>query len=336
MGGAGALADDRAMVMTSGNAGSPTSSRSERPTRLATIQHTAGYLAAAAMLAYLAVKLVWIVRAAGFGDTPDGWDAPGWTALNLVTIGMAGTGALLGLSIARDWHRLLPGRLLAAVAWLVAGFLVSLLPYLVLQPFLDAAKPTEQSSPSAMPGWETTLLSFGFLGTAAGVAVGLPIYVWRRWLANTARTVDGGSPRPADFAGAGGALLAGVLGGWWLAWSVGGGLGSHLHGAPAGARVLEGTLGVWALAAGGAVLWWHGRAAHRMAALAVAFVGSGSLFAWSAWRLPFDLLQPAGFEPVAETPLAVSHHVAGVVAALLLLRRLATLTPRPQTDKERP
>lgn len=84
------------------------------------------------------------------------------------------------------------------------------------------------------------------------------------------------------------------------------------------------------------MLWWPGRTAHRMTALAVSFVGSGSLFAWSAWRLPFDLLQPAGFDPVAETPLAVTHHAAGVVAALLLLRRLAALTPRPRHDKEQP
>lgn len=93
-----------------------------------------------------------------------------------------------------------------------------------------------------------------------------------------------------------------VIGVVWLHWACGGTVGlahpAHRH---AGERLLMGTWGPWALIASAAT-WTvsRGRPARlpRWIPLALGWLGTGSRFAWSGWRLPFTLYvavaHPAG------------------------------------------
>jgi hypothetical protein len=291
------------------------------------------YGAALALTPYLLIKVSWVVGSlvgllpvgAGFGETE-------WVVLNTATIGMAAIGIAVALALVRPWGMRIPGAPLAFCAWVGTGFLVPVLPYAVLSSLFGSAdsdpKGGGEDSPS-MPGWEATLVQTGFVGMGLGLAVALPAYMRRRRPdAFAGRVGDGGgsSPRgPWPIT-----LIGTALGLTWLYWAAGGTAGvAHPAERDLGWRLLSGVFGVWALLASAAT--WavvHGRPARvpHWAALAVGWLGSGSLFAWSGWKLPLTLYlavaEPADTVLPENLALGAALHLAAVTVGAMMLRSL--------------
>ncbi|MFG3256059.1 hypothetical protein [Streptomyces sp. NPDC048172] len=280
----------------------------------------AAYGAALALTPYLVIKVVWVLGS--------GFDSAGWILLNTVTIGMAGIGITLALALVRPWGTRIPGRLVVLCAWTGAGFLVPVLPYALLSAVLD---------PPRTRAWEGALLQAGFVGMGLGLALALPAYMRRRW----PYAFEGDRHGPPPRTGAVPAALAAGAGLVWLYWAVGGGLGvAHPGERSTGGAVLAGLGGCWALVGAVAVrALVRGRPrgrlsrAPRWVPLVLGFLGSGSLFAWSGWKLPVTALValgvPVGLELPEEPVVAVAVHAAAVVAGAGLLRTLLAASREP-------
>ncbi|MDP9612324.1 MULTISPECIES: hypothetical protein [Streptomyces] len=297
------------------------------------VGRVAAYGAALALTPYLLIKVSWVVGSllgllpvgAGFGEAE-------WVVLNSATIGMAGTGIAVALALTRPWGMRLPGTPLVFCAWVGTGFLVPVLPYAVLDALLGPADDTPKGGSDAdpsMPAWEAALVQIGFVGMALGLAVALPVYLRRRWPdAFAGRLGDGGgnSPRVPPWT----AVVGAAVGLVWLYWAVGGTLGvAHRGERNPDWRVLSGVFGFWALVASAAV--WaavRGRPARvpRWGPLVLGWLGSGSLFAWSGWKLPLTLYlavaRPADAALPENLALAAVLHLAAVAAGAATLRAL--------------
>ncbi|MER6308517.1 hypothetical protein [Streptomyces sp. NPDC001657] len=290
----------------------------------------AAYGAAGAMAPYALIKVSWVVGAiAGLLPIGDGFGLAGWVVLNTVTIGMAGMGITMALALVRPWGMRIPGPLMAFVAWVGTGFLVSMLPYAVLDSLwgMSGGEPQRQEvdGPS-MPGWEAALIQISFVGMGLGLAVALPAYLRRRWpdvFTGRIGEDSGGRPSPVLWAVGIGAAI-GIV---WLYWAFGGTAGvAHPADRSANWRLLMGVCGLWALTASAAT--WavsRGRPARlpRWIPLVLGWLGTGSLFAWSGWKLPFTLYlhmaRPADVSLPDNLALAAVLHTAAVTAGAVML-----------------
>ncbi|MFI6516212.1 hypothetical protein ACIBF1_11685 [Spirillospora sp. NPDC050679] len=275
------------------------------------------------MSLYLVVKVVWIAAAA-FGHAPDGYGTADWAVLNTVTVVMAATGVALGLALAQGWGRRLHAVPVVFFSWVGAGFLVPMLPFMAVKGVLGGVGPA--------PRWETVFLGIGFAGMAVGLAVALPIYFRERWpRAFVGRVGDG--PRFSSPLVTAAVLGAVVLGALWCLWAAGVTVGldpaqSHLR--DLNGRLLYGSSGLAALLGAWSVWTLTRRRPVRLplwVPVSLAFGTSGSLFAWSGWKLPMVLLRPGGFTTAEYVPVAVVEHVLGIGVGLtfmaVLLRAVA-------------
>ncbi|MEU5883039.1 hypothetical protein [Spirillospora sp. NPDC047279] len=287
--------------------------------RWSAVRRLAGYGAALTMSCYLGVKAVWVV-AGLFGHGPSGMRLAEWLLLNVATVGMSGVGVALGLALAQPWGRGLPARPLVFVAWTGSGFLVPLLPYMVVSAVLGGGQ--ESGGENAMPAWEVVLLTIGFMGMAAGLALALPIYLRERWPGAFLGRAGGAAGRPSAPL----LVLVTGLGVLWLSWAFGGTLGldpAQAARMDTNARLMIGNAGIWALVAAGA-LWvlTTGHALSRLprwVPMTLGFAASGSLFAWSAWKLPLALLRPGDYRSVEYVPVAVVEHGLSIGAGIAIL-----------------
>lgn len=224
---------------------------------------------------------------------------------------------------------------MAFCAWTGAGFLVSILPYAVLSTVLDAGRGTAADSGGddpSMPGWEGALIQFSFIGMGLGLALAVPAYLRRRWPEAFARRVGDGTPTVPTWA----AAVAGIVGLVWAYWAASGTLGiARLAERDVNWYLLTGVGSLWALA-GAAASWtlaWKSPAwvPHRLL-LALGWLGSGSLFAWSGWKLPLTLFvavaDPADVKLPENLAVAPVVHLAAVVAGVGMVRTLVRSRPR--------
>lgn len=289
-----------------------------------------GYGAAVALLPYLLIKVWWVIGSlAGAISVGDGFTPAGWVLLNTVTIGMAVIGITLALALVRPWGMRIPGWLVAFVAWAGAGFLVSVLPYAALSTLLDSGADAAGSGAGdagEMPDWQGALAEFGFIGTGLGLALAFPAHMRRRWPDVFTGRVGDRPPAARPWA----AVVAALVGLAWLYWTAGGTLGI----AQPGNRdtrwyMLTGLGALWALV-GAAAVWALARARParlpRAVPMALGWIGSGSLFAWSGWKLPLTLIvgltHPDGVVPPEEVAVAMALQLAAVVAGAGMLRAL--------------
>lgn len=298
------------------------------------IGRAAAYGAAAALVPYLVIKVSWVAGSLlGLLPAGRGFGLGGWVVLNTVTIGMAAAGITLGLALVRPWGMRIPGRLVGFVAWVGSGFLVSILPFVAVSALLDSRTRSPAGSgrsdgAAAMPGWEAVLLQCSFVGTGLALAVAFPAYLRRRWphaLRRPRRT----GPRASS--GPWWPVVTGaVTGSVWLYWAAGGLLGiTDRDERPAGWHVLVGVSACWALAASAAALTLRRRRPARLwypFLLATVWLGSGSMFAWSGWRLPatvyVTLTHPSDVHYPENAALAVTLHLTAVLTGAGLLRTL--------------
>ncbi|MBZ4321046.1 hypothetical protein [Streptomyces huiliensis] len=309
----------------------------------------AAYGAAAVLAPYALIKVSWVVGAlAGLLPADDGLGLTGWVVLNTATIGMAGIGIAMALALVRPWGMRVPGPLVAFVAWVGTGFLVAVLPYAVLDSLLGVSSGDGSGQRgddgSSMPGWEAALIQTGFVGTGLGLAVALPAYLRRRWPDVFAgRIGDGGDGGDGGHGGDGrhgpalwAAGVAAVIGAVWLYWAFGGTAGVARVGDRNTAwRLLTGVCGLWALTASAAT-WTVGRGRParlpRWIPLALGWLGTGSLFAWSGWKLPFTLYlltaRPDDVSSAENLALAAVLHAAAVIAGAAMLPALVRVRGR--------
>ncbi|MFG1869537.1 hypothetical protein [Micromonospora arborensis] len=305
------------------------------------------------MVPYFVVKVVWTVDGLRGGGLHDGaWSKLDWTALNGLTVAMAGAAILLGLALGQRWGLRIPGWLILLPAWIGTGFLVPMIP--ILPVLLLTAGGGDPAADVVVPAWEVALVSVSFAGFGLGVAVAVPLYVWRRW----PYAFTGGPPTdPAAIRTTGAvertvaslaATVSVALGLPQLYWALGGTFGldqGALDRRDAQWHVLTGNSGVWALFAAWG-LWTMTRrraGAGFRTPMLLTWVASGSLFAWGSWKATFAYAVTSSF-PSPEPPvtLAVENHfgaLAGsvaVVALLLVVERRRALLDRDAgegTDK---
>ncbi|ANP48921.1 hypothetical protein J2Z21_002513 [Streptomyces griseochromogenes] len=305
----------------------------------------AAHGAALAMTPYALIKLSWVVGAvAGLLPIGRGFDMADWVVLNTVTIGMAGIGIVMALALVRPWGMRIPGPLVAFVAWVGTGFLVPLLPYAVLDALLglsDGRQRHHDDDGPSVPGWEAALIQISFVGMGLGLAVALPVYLRRRWpqvFAGRVGDAGGSGSRLVPWA-VGAAAVIGVV---WCFWALGGTVGmAHPAERSPGGRLLDGVWGVWALTASAAT-WTvsRGRPSRlpRRLPLTLGWLGTGSLFAWSAWKLPLTVYlavaRPAAESLPEDLALATVLHLGAVVAGAVMLTALVhrrePLRPSPR------
>ncbi|WP_372406137.1 hypothetical protein [Streptomyces luteireticuli] len=286
------------------------------------------YGAALAMAPYLLIKVTWVVGSpAGLLPVGAGFDLAGWVVLNAVTIGMAGLGIAVALALVRPWGMRIPGPPVVFVAWVGTGFLVPMLPYAIVDLLLGTPSGSGDDAGASMPAWEATLVQCSFVGMGLGLLVALPAYLRRR--------------RPHAFAGGRRsapwpAVAAAAVGAVWLYWAAGGTAGvAHPGERGANWHALNAVCGTWAALAAAAATLLTGRTR-----LVLGWLGSGSLFAWSGWKLPFTLYVAAAGRADASLPedLAVggSLHVAAVLSGVALLRALVRPDQAPDSSWSTP
>ncbi|MET8101536.1 hypothetical protein ABZV29_34585 [Streptomyces sp. NPDC005236] len=298
------------------------------------IGRAAAYGAAAALVPYLVIKVSWVVGSLlGLLPVGRGFSLGGWLVLNTVTIGMAAAGITLGLALVRPWGMRISGWLVRFFAWVGSGFLVSILPFVVVSALVNSGTSSSGGSrtsggDAAMPGWEAVLLQCSFVGTGIALAIALPAYLWRRWPHALHRPEP---PRTRTSSGAVWPAVTGAATGLvWLYWAAGGPLGiAHRDERPASWHVLVGVSAGWALVGSAAVLALVRRRSTRLPyplLLALAWLGSGSMFAWSGWRLPATvyvaLAHPSDVSYPENIAVAVALHVTAVLTGAGIIRTL--------------
>ncbi|MFB4301899.1 hypothetical protein [Actinomadura sp. NTSP31] len=297
--------------------------------RWTTVRKAAGYGAALSLSLYLAVKIVWVV-AALLGHTPSDFGDGDWILLNTVTVGMSVVGVVLGLGLAQRWGRRVPAPPLVFCAWTGAGFLIPMIPYMLLSAFVGGDSESGGSGGSggsdAAPSWEMVFIGVGFAGMAVGLAVGLPIYMRERWpAAFLGRVGDHGPALLGRHRLRALNALVAALALLWTYWAAGGTLGiAHPDMMGANGRLLVGNSALWAVIGAAAVrAVAAGRPRiPRWIPMALGFIASGSLFAWSAWKLPWALLHPGGYTPVEYTGVSVAEYGLGITAGITMLAAL--------------
>ncbi|MDH2427687.1 hypothetical protein [Sphaerisporangium sp. TRM90804] len=310
--------------------------------RWSAVRRIAGYSAASTLSLYLVVKAIWIVALLSGNGSPEiRTDTADWVVLNAVTVGMSLIGVVLGLALAQPWGRRLPAAALIFVAWAGVGFLIPMLPYMLVTAVLGAAgagtgtgtEATSAEGGVVMHDWDTALISIGFAGMAMGLAVGLPIYMWERWPHAFVGRLDDASPAAALPRSPWNLhmvrttmVVACALGILWLYWAVGGTLGldpARLDPMDLNGRLLSGNSAIWAFIGAWSVRLIAGRrSASRLPfwiPMALAFTASGSLFAWSGWKLTMTLLRPGGYVPAEDLVVAVVQHAAAIGAGLAIM-----------------
>ncbi|MET9452818.1 hypothetical protein [Streptomyces cinerochromogenes] len=288
---------------------------------------TAAYAAALALTPYVCIKVSWVVGSLlGVMPVGAGFSTAGWVLLNTVTIGMAGSGIAVALALVRPWGLRVPGPPLAFCAWVAVGFLVPLLPYAVLASLLVPNEVEAKGGDDpVMPGWEAALVQIGFVGMGLGLLLGLPAYLRRRWPGAFTGRLDGWSLLQR-----GAALGAGVVGLVWLSWAAGVTVGvAHPGERDINWRVLNGVSGTWALLAAIAayVLQREGPTRlPRWVPVSALWVGTGSLFAWSGWKLAFTLYlllaRPTDASLPEDLATAAVLHTVAVASGAILARSL--------------
>jgi hypothetical protein len=308
--------------------------------RWSAVRRFAGYGAAATLSLYLLVKVVWVIGTLlGDGPKNNHMGTADFVALNTVTVGMSVIGVALGLALAQPWGQRIPAWPLTFVAWVGAGFLVPLLPYMVVSAVLGAAgvgtsgADDGKSGGGAMPAWEGIFISIGIAGMAVGLVVALPIYMRERYpsaflgrLGDRPTAVGSVRSPWSGVAVRAAVVMSSGLGLLWLYWAIGGTLGmdpAHHDLLVLNARLLTGSWGAWALI--GAWSIWVITTRRQAARLrlwiptSLAFVASGSLFAWSSWKLPVAVWRPGDYVTPEYPVVAVIQHVLSISAGIAII-----------------
>jgi hypothetical protein len=311
----------------------------ERP-RVRAVRRFAAFTGAVVMTPYLLIKVSWVLGAAvGWLPIGRGFSLLGWLGLNTMTVVMAAVGIALALALADTPRVRAPAVAILSFAWIGTGFLVPMLPYLVLSSALSsqAAAPAQTqaqngSTGAELPGWEGALIQVSFAGLGLALVIALPLYLLKHWPgALSGRLGDrAGALHPAARVAISAAVLVGA---GQCFWAVGGRLGLVRP----QARDLDwylqnGNAAGWALLGAGCVWLLARRRPSRVplwVPMTITWAVSGFLITWSVWRLPFIVfLAVDGFPDgvvwpqhlLVETVICLLSILAGAGMLLTALR----------------
>ena len=302
--------------------------------RLRQARLVAGYGAIVCALPYLFLKIVWLAGGTlGVADRRM-MATTSMFALNLLTAGMDLVGIGIALAFTHRWGLRIPAWLLLPPMWVATGLLARFVVGVPAAALANAL--TSNSIPVAggpVQPWVYVVVYTGFAGLGIGLMVAFVLYamtrwpeVWRHTTNAVGRDVTHAVQVPLAYTAALMAMAVGLL---HLAWTIGATVGLSEQAAARRSIVsflIDGLDALLAIgAAAGIVVMVHrlGRIPFWLA-LAVTWIGAGSLFAWGAWFLIVVLGQTALVQGRAEGQallnyVALLRLIAGLVTGLLML-----------------
>ncbi len=300
---------------------------------------TVGYGVIACAVPYLALKLVWLAGGQlGVAD-PKMMREASMVALNVATAGMDLVAIAIALAFTHAWGQRLPAWLVLPPIWVALGLLVRFVAAVPLTTIAGRLTVRSMQAPSGpVQPWVYALVYTEFVGMGIGLALAFVFYARIRWssvLGSTTRSLPPGATHRVQVPLANAAaLMAAVVGGLHLAWACGAtsGLPSELVARRTfSSHVLNAIDGVTMTAASVGVLMMVQRVGRRLrfwVPLALAWVGSGYLFAWGLWGLVNVLGDTALVRGrVGATPwlnlLGLAQLLAGLIIGLIILVLLA-------------
>lgn len=298
-----------------------------------------GYGVIACAVPYLALKVVWLAGGQlGVAD-PKMMREASMVALNAATAGMDLVGIAIALAFTHAWGQRLPAWLVLPPIWVALGLLVRFVvavPLTTVAGWLTVRSMRPPSGP--VQPWVYALVYTEFVGMGIGLALAFVFYARVRWgsvLGSTTRSIPPGATHGVQVPlASAAALMAAVVGGLHLAWACGAtsGLPSELVARRTfSSHVLNAIDGATMTAASVGVLMMVQRVGRRVrfwVPLALAWVGSGYLFAWGLWGLVNVLGDTALVRGrVGATPwlnlLGLAQLLAGLIIGLIILFLLA-------------
>lgn len=276
--------------------------------------------AALGTLPYVALKTLWLTgNPAGVTD-PALLADPVLTVLNAVTLGLDLCVVLLAVALATRWGQRLPAWTVLLPAFVGTGFLVPMV-LIVLPTTVGAALTASPVGDGSLAPWVAPVVYGGFAWQGAFLVAAFALYARDRWSDRLP-----GVP-PADVLpllrvlAAGGALTAVVSAVLQVVVGVTAGGAAVAVQAATALLGLLGPLGVVALVRGPAGRW----------AVAAAFTGSGTLFAWGLWNTVTLVAGPALSGAAGPPALAqLAALLAGFALAVAGLLALTRERPAPR------
>ena len=265
--------------------------------RTGRVRMAVGYTTIACALPYFVLKLIWLSGGTiGVSDLTMLDDA-GMITLNTITAGMDLVAILIGLAFTHQWGLRMPAWLVLPPIWVASGLLAR---FVVAVPITTIAAALTSGSPTRVPAgpvqpWVYALVYTEFAGLGIGLMLAFVLYARARWafvFQSTTRTAPPGLTHdvqlPLATVAAVIAMLAGALN---IAWAFGSRIGvgadvaarrtfsSHVVNGIDGALMIAAVVGVLLL------VYRIGRRVPLWLALALAWVGGGSLFGWGLWHM---------------------------------------------------
>jgi hypothetical protein len=298
-----------------------------------------GYGAIACAAPYLALKIIWLSGGQlGVADATMMRDAS-MVALNLATAGMDVVGIAVAVAFTHAWGQRIPAWLVLPPIWVALGLLAR---FVVAVPVTAIAGMLTDRTIPRPPGpvqpWVYALVYTEFVGMGIGLTLAFLFYARVRWgpvFESTGRAATPGATLRVQVPLATtAALIAAVVGGIHLAWAAGAtvGLPSELVARRTfSSHLINAVDGAWMTAAAAGVLMIVrrlGRPSSFWVPAALAWVGSGFLFAWGLWGLVNVLGNTAlvrgrlGATPLLNL-LGLAQLIAGLVIGLTILFLLA-------------
>lgn len=303
-----------------------------------------GYGAIACAVPYLVLKAVWLAGGQiGVADATTMRDAS-MVALNVATAGMDLVAIAIALAFTHAWGQRIPAWLVLPPIWVAMGLLVR---FVVAVPVTTIAGRLAPGGTPTLSGpvqrWVYALVYTEFVGMGIGLTLAFLLYARVRWASvfqSTTRVASPSRTRRVQVPLANtAALLAAVVGVLHLAWALGATVGlpseliarrtfsSHVVNAVDGAAM--------AAAAVGVLMMVH-RVGRRSfwVPLALAWIGSGFLFAWGLWGLVNVLGNTVlvrgrvGASPWLNL-LGLTQLIAGLVIGLVILFVVAERETEP-------
>ncbi|MFD7663970.1 hypothetical protein [Streptomyces sp. NPDC059788] len=313
-----------------------------------------GRIAVAACAPYLLLKLLWVL---GFdiGVVSLGGIGRGaWIAANAVTFLMDAVAAAVAYALTRQAGPRVPAWLLALPLWTASGLLTPLV--LAVPAGSAVAAVTGAANPMAsgelLRPWVFFLVYGAFIVEGITLLSAFTVYAHRRWGALLRRRLRS-VPAPAPgvravrrLLGVPSALLLAAIGTVDVLWGLGVPPGAGAAALPArsaitvASDIVQGLLALAGAAGLGALLFPDGgpwRGLRTRVPLALAWLGSATVFAWGAtlwlaWAAA-DALSGAAYVPSRGLPglAGALELVAGLVVLCL-----GALTLAAETDRESP
>ncbi|NDU72589.1 hypothetical protein GWI34_08105 [Actinomadura sp. DSM 109109] len=305
----------------------------------------------AACVPYLTIKIVWLAGGtAGWSDAAAAEDSA-LRVGNVITLGMDAAAVLVVAAFTFGWGRRIPAWLVLAPIWVAVGLLAPIVLAVPLGTLLQSAFSSEPlvGDDNALQGWVYGVVYSGFTAQGIGLLTAFVLYARARW-PRTFEIRTGSVPTGPAHAlqvllARGAAVLTAVFAAAQLFWAFGGTAGLHGHEAADRnlaqqlASGVEGLLGVAAAAALVLIVRRAGRPGRFWVPLAVAWAGSGTMFASSLYGLLVVLGGPGFLERDAASAtglVALAGVLAGLVTALtgaFLLAESGDVLAGPQSAR---